>query len=127
MARWQWCLPLTLGLCALAAGDLAAQGPLATSTERLDDLLSQWRGQTVAHVREVWGREQETELRGQSTVLVYEKRVKVRPGFGSVTVHPGEGQRCVVRFQIDDAEKVSRTSRQGGGETCWNAWRRYEP
>lgn len=129
MARWQWSLPLTLSCCVFAAHELAAQppGPLATPTERLDHLLSQWRGQTVVHVREVWGREQETEMRGVSPVLVYERRVKVRPGFGQVVVHPGEGLRCVVRFQIDDAEKVARTSRQGGGQECWNVWRRYEP
>jgi hypothetical protein len=129
MARWQWSLPLTLVCCALAAGELVAQapGPLSTATERLDHLLSQWRGQTLARVREVWGREQETELRGQSTVLVYEKRIKVRPGFGAITVHPGEGLRCVVRFQIDDRDMVARTSRQGGGQECWEVWRRYEP
>jgi hypothetical protein len=40
---------------------------------------------------------------------------------------PGEGLRCVVRFQIDDAQKVARTSRQGGGQECWSVWRRYEP
>ena len=47
MARW-WSLPLTLIGCALAAGELVAQapGPLATPSERLDYLLSQWRGQT---------------------------------------------------------------------------------
>ena len=123
MPRWQSSLPLILGFCTLAAGPLAAQTP----TERLDELLSQWRGETVAHVREVWGREQETDMRGQSPVLVYEKRIKVRPGFGSVTVRPGEGLRCVVRFQISDAEKVARTSRQGGGQECWNVWRRNEP
>jgi len=129
MARWQRSLPLTLVCCALAAGELAAQapGPLATSSERLDHLLSQWRGQTVARVREVWGREQETEMRGQSPVLVYEKRVKVRPGFGQVTIHPGGGVLCVVRFLIDDAEKVARTARQGGGQECWEQWRRNEP
>ena len=129
MVRWQWSLPLTLVGCALAMGELVAQepGPLATPTERLDYLLSQWRGQTVAHVREVWGREHETEMRGANPVLVFEKRVKVRPGFGSVTVHPNGGLRCVVRFQIDDAEKVARVMRQGGGQECWSQWRRYEP
>ena len=99
MARWQ-SLPLTLVCCALAAGELVAQapGPLATPTERLDYLLSQWRGQTAAHVRE-----------------------------GQVTIHPGGRLLCVVRFLIDDAEKVARTARQGGGQECWEQWRRYEP
>jgi hypothetical protein len=130
MARWQWSLPLALVGCVLAATPLAAQPPdrSATPTERLDYLLSQWRGQTVAHVREVWGREKETELRGQRPVLVYERQIKVRPGFGQVMVQTGDARlRCVVRFEIDDAEKVARTSRQGGGQQCWNVWRRYEP
>jgi hypothetical protein len=60
-------------------------------------------------------------------VLVYERHIKVRPGFGQVTIHPGEGLRCLVRFQIDEAERVARTSRQGGGQECWNVWRRYVP
>jgi hypothetical protein len=129
MARRQWSLPLTLVCCAFAAGELVAQapGPLATPTERLDQLLSQWRGQTVAHLREVWGREHETQMRGQSPVLVYEKRVKVRAGFGTVTMHPGGGVLCVVRFLIDDGDMVARTARQGGGQECWEQWRRYEP
>jgi hypothetical protein len=129
MARSLWSLPLTFVCCALAAGELVAQarGPLATPTERLDDLLSQWRDQTVAHLREVWGREQETEMRGQSPVLVYEKRVKVRTGFGTVTMHPGGGVLCVVRFLIDDGDMVARTARQGSGQECWEQWRRYEP
>jgi hypothetical protein len=114
----------------LAASQLAAQEPgvLASPTQRLDHLLSTWRGQPVARVREVFGRENATELRGTNPVLVYEKRVKVRAaGIGAVTIHPNGGLRCVVRFEINDAEKVVRVGRQGGGQECWNEWRRYEP
>jgi len=117
-------------LCfGLAATRLAAQEPgaLATPTQRLDYLLSTWRGETVAHLREVFGREDETEMRGTNPVLVYEKRVKVRAGIGTITMHPNGGLRCVVRFEINDAEEVVRVGRQGGGQECWNEWRRYEP
>jgi hypothetical protein len=127
MARWQ--VLAGLAVCSVGLG-LAAQapGPLATPTDRLDYLLSTWKGQSVAHVREVFGREKEKTLRGTNVVLVYEKRVKVRPGFGSVIVNPLDGGlRCVVRFEIDDKEKVVRTAHQGGGQVCWDQWRRYEP
>lgn len=115
----------SFGMCTL----LAAQepGPLATPTERLDHLLSTWRGQTVAHLREVWGREDETEIRGTNPVLVYEKRVKVSGGLGGITMRPGDGLRCVVRFLISETEEVLRVARQGGGAECWNAWRNFEP
>ena len=117
-------------LCVLvSSGAAAAQEPgqLATPTDRLDHLLSTWRGQPAAHLREVWGREQESQMRGENLVLVYEKRVKVRAGLGGVTIHPNGGLRCVVRFEIDEADKVARVARQGGGQECWNQWRRYEP
>ena len=130
MARRQRLLGLaTIGI-VLAASPLAAQEPgaLATPTQRLDYLLASWRGETVAHVREVFGREDATEMRGANLVLVYEKRVKVRAaGIGAVTIHPNGGLRCVVRFEINDAEKVVRVGRQGGGQECCNEWRRYEP
>jgi len=130
MARRQRLLGLATVCIVLAASPLAAQAPgvLATPTERLDYLLSSWRGETVAHVREVFGREDETQTRGANVVLVYEKRVKMRPaGIGAVTIHPNGGLRCIVRFEINDAEKVVRVGRQGGGAECWNEWRRYEP
>jgi hypothetical protein len=66
-------------------------------------------------------------MRGERVVLVYEKRVNVRAGLGSVTIHPNGGLRCVVRFEIDEADKVARVARQGGGQECWSQWRRYEP
>ncbi len=119
--------------CALAAcfsfAPLEAEepGPLATPTEKLDYLLSRWRGQPVAHVRDVFGREDDIEMRGSNPVLVYEKRVKVRATLGGIAVHPNGGLRCVVRFLISDTEEVSRVARQGGGAECWNAWRQYEP
>lgn len=119
-----------LALCAVAFGlPLEAQepGPLATSTEKLDYLLSTWRGQSVTRLREVFGREDETEMRGSNPVLVYEKRVKVRAAIGGFTMHPNGGLRCVVRFLIGEDEQILRYARQGGGDECWNVWRKYEP
>jgi hypothetical protein len=119
-------LVLSVLACALA---LSAQepGPLATPTEKLDYLLSTWRGQSVTRLREVFGREDETEMRGSNPVLVYEKRVKVRAALGGFTMHPNGGLRCVVRFLIGEDEQVLRYARQGGGDECWDAWRKYEP
>lgn len=126
MQRWSLACALAVGL---SCAPLAAQepGPLATPTAKLDHLLSRWRGQSAAHVREVFGREDETEMRGSNPVLVYEKRVKVRATLGGIAVHPNGGLRCVVRFLISDTEEVLRVARQGGGAQCWNAWREYEP
>jgi hypothetical protein len=121
---------LALTVCSFGfCSPLAAQepGPLASPTEKLDYLLSTWRGQTVARVREVWGREDSTEMRGTQPVLVYEKRVKVTAGLGGITMRPNGGLRCVVRFLISGNEEVLRVARQGGGAECWNAWREREP
>jgi hypothetical protein len=128
MQRWHSTLAVAAFFFGLG-GALAAQepGPLATPTERLDYLLSTWRGQTVARVREVWGREDETEMRGADLVLVYEKRVRVRPALGAITIHPNGGLRCIVRFLIGETEEVLRVARQGGGAECWGAWRQFEP
>jgi hypothetical protein len=127
--RWQ--TVFVLGFAALAVyGSRAASqepGPLSTPTDRLDHLLSTWRGQSAARVREVWGREQESQIRGRNLILVYEKRVKVRAGLGGVTIHPNGGLRCVVRFEINEADEVARVGRQGGGQECWSQWRRFEP
>lgn len=130
MARRQRLLGLATISVLLAASSLVAQEPgaLATPTQRLDHLLSTWRGEAVAHVREVFGREDATEMRGSNPVLVYEKRVKMRAaGIGAVTIHPNGGLRCVVRFEINGAEEVARVGRQGGGQECWEQWRRFEP
>ena len=62
-----------------------------------------------------------------SLSLIYEKRVKVSGGLGGITMRPGGGLRCVVRFLISDTEEVLRVARQGGGAECWNAWREFEP
>lgn len=126
MKRWH--SRLAFAACWFAIGVSAQEpGPLATPTERLDYLLSTWRGQPVARVRAVFGREDATEMRGTSPVLVYEKRVKVRPTLGGITMHPNGGLLCIVRFLISDTEEVSRVARQGGGDECWNVWREYEP
>ena len=121
--RFHW----ALATCCFAFGAFAQDpGPFATSSEKLDHLLSTWRGQPVARVREVFGREDSTEMRGTSVVLVYEKRVKLRAAAGGFTVHPNGGALCLVRFLISDTEEVSRVARQGGDE-CWDAWRDYKP
>ena len=129
MTGWHLSRVLALCLVLMAGSELRAQepGPLASPTERLDYLLSTWLGQSVAHLREVWGREEGTEMRGGNPVLVFEKRIKVRAGLGGITFNGGGGLRCVVRFELDDADEIARWSRQGGGQECWNAWRRYEP
>ncbi len=128
MKRWQSCLAVAAFGYAFG-NSLTAQGPgpFATPTERLDHLLSTWRGQPVARVREVWGREDETEMRGTQPVLVYEKRIKVRPTLSGIAIHPNGGLRCIVRFLIGETEEVIRVARQGGGAECWGAWRQYEP
>jgi hypothetical protein len=127
MQGWRPALVLMCGFYLV--GPLAAQkpGPLATPTEKLDYLLATWRGQPVVHVREVWGREDDTEMRGANPVLVYEKRVKVRATLGGIALYPNGGLRCAVRFLIGDTEEVLRVARQGGGAECWNLWREYEP
>jgi hypothetical protein len=123
-----WHFPLAFATCCFALAAYAQQpGPFASSSEKLDHLLSTWRGQPVARVREVFGREDSTEMRGTNPVLVYEKRVKVRPAAGGFTVHPNGGAVCVVRFLISDTEVVSRVARQGGGDECWDAWRNHKP
>jgi hypothetical protein len=122
-------LGLAVAVSIVGGAQVAAQepGPLASPTEKLDYLLSTWRGQTVERLREVWGREDETEMRGTQPVLVYEKRVRVSAGLGGITVRPNGGLRCVVRFLIGESEEILRVARQGGGAECWNAWRQYEP
>ena len=109
-----------LGFAATAA----AQG---TPNERLDALLAKWRGQTAEHLREVWGREQSTEKRGNNTVVVYEKRKRVTATLGGISVAPNGGSPCVVRFEISAANEVLSTARQGGGQECWSAWRGLDP
>ena len=120
--------PFVFATCCFALGAFAqAPGPFASASEKLDHLFSSWRGQPVAHVREVFGREDTTEMRGTNPVLVYEKRVKVRPAAGGFTLHPNGGAVCVVRFLIGDTEEVLRVARQGGADECWNAWRNHKP
>jgi hypothetical protein len=124
----RWALGLAVATWWLAFGASAQEpGALATSTEKLDHLLSTWRGQPVAHLRKVFGHEDATEMRGTNPVLVYEKRVKIRAAAGGFTVHPNGGARCVVRFLISETEEVLRVARQGGGDECWDAWRDYKP
>src|SRR5688572_3932805 len=93
MQRWRF--HLALATCCFALGGFAQEpSPLASSSEKLDYLLSTWRGQPVARVREVFGREDSTEMRGTNAVLVYEKRVKLRGAVGGFTVHPNGGGVC---------------------------------
>lgn len=127
MQRWAFGLAATWWLAAGISAQEKEPGALATSTEKLDYLLSTWRGQPVARVRKVFGHEDATEMRGSNPVLVYEKRVKIRAAVGGFTVHPNGGARCVVRFLISETEEVLRVARQGGGDECWEAWRDYKP
>jgi hypothetical protein len=108
---------------AFAASGLAQETP----NQRLDALLAKWRGQTAEHLREVWGREQSTEKRGDNTVVVYEKRKRMTATLGGIAVTPNGGARCIVRFEIGAANEVLRTARQGGGQECWSVWRGLEP
>jgi hypothetical protein len=126
MQRWRFQSALAMWCFAFGAS-AQGPGPFASSSEKLDHLLSTWRGQPVARVRAVFGREDSTEMRGTNPVLVYEKRVKLRAAAGGFTVHPNGGALCVVRFLINDTEEVSRVARQGGGDECWDAWRNYKP
>lgn len=119
-------LGLAAPLLALVVTGVTAQ-ERETPTQRLDALLASWRGQTAEHLREVWGREQSTEPRGNNTVLVYEKRQRLRATLGGIAVSPNGGSRCVVRFEIGAANEVLRTARQGGGQECWSQWRGFEP
>jgi hypothetical protein len=126
-------LRAVLGVCLLGLwlGDLPAQaqepGPMAAPNEKLDYLLSSWRGKSLEDLRGVWGREEEIQLRRGNRVFVFERRVKVRAGLFGVSVYANGGLRCVAQFEVNDADEIVRTSRQGGGQECWNALRRYEP
>jgi hypothetical protein len=125
----RWSSGLAFATCWFVFGASAQQAPgaFATSTEKLDYLLSTWRGQPVEHLRKVFGHEDKSEMRGTNPVLVYEKRVKIRAAAGGFTVHPNGGALCVVRFLISETEEVLRVARQGGGDECWDAWRNYKP
>jgi hypothetical protein len=120
---------LASALLAFAPNALADDepGPLASPNEKLDYLLSRWRGKTLEQLHAVWGREKEVTLRRPNRVYVFERRVKVRGGAFGVTVFSGGGLRCRARFEVDDANEIVRTSREGGGQECWGALRRYEP
>jgi hypothetical protein len=108
----------------LACGAAVAQ---TTPTEKLDAMLSSWRGHTLEELQDVWGREESIERRGGNKVYVYERRVKVRANVFGVTVHGNGGLRCVARFEVDEQSKIVRTSRQGGGQDCWSALRKLDP
>lgn len=117
-------LVLCFAIVGSFAVSLAAQ---ETPTQRLDAMLAEWKGQSADHLREVWGREQSSEKRGDNTVLVYEKRQRVRATLGGIAVTPNGGARCVVRFEMSPANEVLRTARQGAGQECWSAWRGLDP
>jgi hypothetical protein len=121
-------LAIATGLFAFAPGAFAdeAPGPLASPNEKLDYLLSRWRGKTLDELHDVWGREKALTLRRPNRVYVFERRVKVRGGAFGVTVFSGGGLTCRARFEVDDADEIVRASREGGGQECWGALRRYE-
>jgi hypothetical protein len=102
-------------------------GALATPDEKLDYLLRSWRGKTLDELRAVWGREASVEPRGETQLYIFERRVKVRVSpFGGVSIYGPDGLRCVARFAVDSGGTIVRTSRVGGGQECWNQFRRYE-
>lgn len=102
-------------------------GPLAAPSDKLDYLLRSWRGHSIDELKSVWGKPADIEPHGDRKVYVFERRVKVRPGIFGVSVYPNGGLRCVARFDADAAGKILRTSRQGGGQDCWNQFRKLEP
>lgn len=119
---------LALAAAALAGAAFADEpGPFASADEKLDYLISSWRGQSLEALRAVWGREEELTQRGRNRVFVFERRVKVRANPFGVSVFGGGGLRCAARFEVNDADQVVRATRQGGGQECWNALKRYAP
>jgi hypothetical protein len=122
MQRRHW-----LGIVLASLGCAATAGAQETPNQRLDALLAKWRGQTAERLREVWGREQATEKRGENTVVVYEKRKRLTATLGGIAVTPNGGARCIVRFEIGAANEVLRAARQGGGQECWSVWRGLDP
>jgi len=119
-------LALATVLVATAAFAADEPGPFASPDEKLDYLLASWRGETLEALQKAWGRETELGQRGRNRVFVFERRVKVRASPFGVSVFAGDGMRCVARFEVNDDDKVVRASRQGGGQECWNALKRYE-
>jgi hypothetical protein len=103
-------------------------GALASPTEKLDYLLSTWKGKSLEQLHDTWGHEESVERRGTHQVFVFERRVKVRLGLGSITVHGEQGGlRCVAKFEVDDEISIVRATRLGGGQDCWNLFRKYDP
>ncbi len=103
-------------------------GPLASPDTKLDYLLSSWRGRSLEELRQVWGKEAEIRPRGDNSVHVFERRIKVRASIlGSISVYNGGGLACIAQFEVDPDEKIVRATRRGGGRECWNAFRRNEP
>lgn len=103
-------------------------GALASPTDKLNYMLSTWKGKTLEQLQDVWGGEEMVERRGGNRVYVFERRVKLRAGVLGVTVFGEQGGlRCVAKFEVDAEDKIVRVTRQGGGQDCWNALRKYDP
>lgn len=122
-ARWS----VWAAAAVLTGGFSAAHGGPESPTDKLDDLLGRWRGQTLEHLHAVWGREEAIELRAGNSVYVFERRIKVRASPFAISVYPNGGLRCVARFEVDGNHQIVRTTRLGGGRDCWNAFRKLAP
>jgi len=122
-------LALALAAAALVGPGAFADepGPFASADEKLDHLLASWRGQSLEALHAVWGREQELTQRGRNRVFVFERRIKVRASPFGVSVFGGDGLKCAARFEVSDSDEIVRAARQGGGQQCWNALKRYAP
>ena len=110
----RWSLGLAFATCWLAFDASAQQpGAFATSDEKLDYLLSTWRGQPVAHLRKVFGHEDKTEMRGTNPVFVYEKaREDSRRGR---RIHrASERRRSLRRALLDQRDRGSLARRTPG-------------
>lgn len=117
-----------LALFASAAASADEPGPLAPPDDKLDYLLSTWRGKSLDSLRGVWGKEAEIRRRGDNAVHVFERRVKVRASIlGNISIYNGPGLECVALFEVNPENEIVRVTRRGGGRDCWNAFRRNEP
>lgn len=117
---------LLLGAAGTAPAD--EPGPLAPPDEKLDYLLSTWRGKSLEDLRRVWGKEAEIRPRGNNAVHLFERRIKVRASIlGSVSIYNGPGIQCIALFEVNGDNEIVRVTRRGGGRDCWNAFRRNEP
>ena len=126
---------LSIGVGLLGAVSLLVQaadkpGPFAGPDVKLDYLLSTWKGRTLDELKSVWGRHSRVIKRGRNDAYVYEQTSKVRTGAsiftGQVKVDTG-AVTCAAFFEINDADEIIWTARNGGGKPCWNMFKKKKP